>query len=381
MLAFFCISVGLWGNFRQLWLASNNLSATSISKVISIASLVAAFCLLFYTKKFSVAKIKIGILSTLITKIFISVLLLLIDGTNNLFLIKFLSFFDIACENIILSSVYPYVMSFEKSEELYGKKSVVENLGKTLGILIGSLIFGRILYKIVIGYKTCLLVTIFFDFLALFVLTLTTDKQKVKYKDNNKKVFKYLKNHKLLVFYLFYNGITNMSFNIAVGLKMIMLTNYNDYTTSTATYFVLMFSIIDIIFGALAINKLKSKNDYFNISIKFLIRIILYLLVFITNNKLILLIAIAYSLITNIAYSNLISGFMTNTVKEKYILDSTVINYIFNLLGEATGVFLVGVMYVYGFRYIFLLAALITIIQIIMAYYLIYKKRKYFCLG
>lgn len=26
MLAFFSISVGLWGNFRQLWLESNNFS-------------------------------------------------------------------------------------------------------------------------------------------------------------------------------------------------------------------------------------------------------------------------------------------------------------------------------------------------------------------
>ena len=32
MLAFFSISVGLWGNFRQLWLEANNFSVTGIYK-------------------------------------------------------------------------------------------------------------------------------------------------------------------------------------------------------------------------------------------------------------------------------------------------------------------------------------------------------------
>ena len=31
MLALFSISVGLWGNFRQLWLQDNNFSVTNIS--------------------------------------------------------------------------------------------------------------------------------------------------------------------------------------------------------------------------------------------------------------------------------------------------------------------------------------------------------------
>ena len=31
MLAFFSISVGLWGNFRQLWMQDNNFTVTIIS--------------------------------------------------------------------------------------------------------------------------------------------------------------------------------------------------------------------------------------------------------------------------------------------------------------------------------------------------------------
>ena len=38
MLAFFSISVGLWGNFRQLWLQDNNFTVTQIGNIISVGT-------------------------------------------------------------------------------------------------------------------------------------------------------------------------------------------------------------------------------------------------------------------------------------------------------------------------------------------------------
>ncbi len=122
--------------------------------------------------------------------------------------------------------------------------------------------------------------------------------------------------------------------------------------------------------------KTKSQNDYVNISIKFLVRIILYIIVFITNNPLVLIIAMGYTLITNISYSNLISGFMTNNIKENYVLDFTVINYIFQLIGEAIGIYIAGIIFNYGFAKLLLVAAGFMIVQLIMAYYIIYRKRQ-----
>ena len=40
MLAFFSISIGLWGNFRQLWLQDNSFSVTQISNIISIGTFI-----------------------------------------------------------------------------------------------------------------------------------------------------------------------------------------------------------------------------------------------------------------------------------------------------------------------------------------------------
>ena len=40
MLAFFSISVGLWENFRQLWLQDNNFAITNISNILSIGTFI-----------------------------------------------------------------------------------------------------------------------------------------------------------------------------------------------------------------------------------------------------------------------------------------------------------------------------------------------------
>ena len=45
MLAFFSISVGLWGNFRQLWLQDNNFAVTNISNILSIGTVLRIFLL------------------------------------------------------------------------------------------------------------------------------------------------------------------------------------------------------------------------------------------------------------------------------------------------------------------------------------------------
>ena len=40
MLAFFSISVGLWENFRQLWLQDNNFAITNISNILCIGTFI-----------------------------------------------------------------------------------------------------------------------------------------------------------------------------------------------------------------------------------------------------------------------------------------------------------------------------------------------------
>lgn len=51
MLAFYSISIGLWGNFRQLWLESNSFSTSQISQILSMGTLLCALGILAVTNK------------------------------------------------------------------------------------------------------------------------------------------------------------------------------------------------------------------------------------------------------------------------------------------------------------------------------------------
>ena len=55
VLALFSVSMGLWENFRQLWLQANNFSATNISNIISIGTLISVIGI-FLVGKYSKLK-------------------------------------------------------------------------------------------------------------------------------------------------------------------------------------------------------------------------------------------------------------------------------------------------------------------------------------
>jgi len=52
------------------------------------------------------------------------------------------------------------------------------------------------------------------------------------------------------------------------------------------------------------------------------------------------------------------------------------VRYIVKLFAESIGVFLCGIMYGLGLRYMFGLSAIFMVLQIGLAYYLIYLRRK-----
>ncbi len=376
MLCFFAISIGLWGNFRQLWLADNLLNAAEIAKTMSYASILAVLYLIYYTNVISINKLKLGVGLTLFLKILVTTLLALVNGIGDIHLIKFLFFVDIACENMILSSIYPFLISYQQKEEIYGKKSVVEFSSKTIGILLGSILFGRTFGHLLVNYNICLMISIIFLILSLCTLIFIGEEGHKKVECSNKGLLNYLKKEALVKRYFVYTLFTQISYYIVFGLNMLILTNYATLSPSQATWFVLIFSLLASIFGKLALNHLRSKNDYINFFAKFLVRTILYIFIFITNHSKVLLVGIAYFILTSVAYDYVINGFVNEQIKEQYTLGFTVVQYIINLVGEAIGVFLAGMMYAHGFRYIYLAASLFMVVQLGLGIRLISIKRK-----
>jgi len=377
MLAFFSISMGLWENFRQLWLQDNNFSATDISNIISIGTLVSVLGILLVGKYLKVEKLKAFVSFSLIIKFFNLLLLLKLNNTTNNLLINISIILDVLTGYLIITSIYPLITTIIKNNTIYSKRKLTEYLFKDIGLFVGGLLIGKEILGIFINYNVCLFISIVFLGISIIVmLNMTACTQIEKKKEEKISILKYILKSKLQVIYIMYIFIGKMGLSISLGLKMLTFTNYLNFTDSLATNYLLVIGLIADAIGILALKYFTPKNDYITITIKFGIRLLAYVIAFLANNTIIALIAITWSILISTAYENICDGYYINAVSNEYQFRYTNFRYIVRYLGESVGVFLCGIMYNIGLRYMFGLSALFIAIQIGLAYYLIYLRRK-----
>lgn len=208
------------------------------------------------------------------------------------------------------------------------------------------------------------------------MLNMTACTQIENKKEEKISILKYILKSKLQIIYIVYGFIGAMALAISLGLKMLTFTNYLNFTDSLATNYLLVIGLIADGIGILALKYFTPKNDYITITIKFGIRLLAYVIAFFANNTIIALIAITWSILISTAYENVCDGYYINAVSNEYQFIYTNFRYIVRYLGESVGVFLCGLMYKIGLRYMFGLSAIFISIQIGLAYYLIYLRRK-----
>ena len=375
MLAFFSISIGLWGNFRQLWLQDNNLYVTQISNIISVGTFISVIGIALIGRYVTLNKLKITLTFVLIIKFINMLALYFLNGTSQIELIKLTIIIDIIMEYIIITSIYPLITTIIKNNTVYSKRKLTEYLFRDVGILFGGIFIGKSIAGILVNYNTCLIISNIF----LVISLITMIKIKIGHTEEKQKksdsMIKYILKSKILSLYLLDMFIGTIAMSTALGLKMLTLTNYFSFSDSIATNYLLIVGLIADGIGILALKYLTPKNDYLTITIKFGIRFIGYVIAFISNNIEITLIAITWSLLISTAYENICDGVYINRVANDYQLSFANIRYIIRFLGEAIGVLFCGIMYDMGLKYMFGLSALFMIFQIGIAYYLIYLRR------
>ena len=375
MLAFFSISVGLWGNFRQLWLQDNNFSVTQISNIISIGTFISVIAIALIGRYVTLNKLKSTLTFVLLIKFINMLVLYFLNKTNQIELIRLTIVIDIVMEYIIITSIYPLITMIIKDNTIYSKRKLTEYLFRDIGILLGGIFIGKSIAGILVNYNMCLIVSNMF--LVISLITMINIKiNNIEEKQNkNNSMIRYILKSKILMLYLLDMFIGTMAMSTALGLKMLTLTNYFSFSDSVATNYLLIVGLIADVIGIVALKYLTSKNDYLTITIKFGIRFIGYVIAFISNNLTITLIAITWSLLISTAYENICDGVYINRVGKDYQLSFANIRYIIRFLGEAIGVFFCGMMYDIGLKYMFGLSAIFMIFQIGLAYYLIYLRR------
>lgn len=376
MLAFFSISIGLWNNFRQLWLEDNSFSVSNISNIISLGTLISVIAIAFIGKYVKLNKLKNTLVVVLILK-FINMLFLYIFNKSNLLsVINILIIIDIVTEYITITSVYPLITILNKSGTLYSKRRLTEYLFRDIGILFGGVFIGKTISGILIDYNVCLIISNIFLLISIFVITTIKLDTRGEKNENKNSCFKIILKSKIIYLYLIYVLIGTIAMSTALGLKMLVLTNYFGYSDNVATNYLLIIGLLADIFGIVALKYLTPKNDYLTITIKFGIRFIGYILAFISNNLIITIIAISWSIFISTSYENICDGVYINRLDNKYQLSFSNICHIVRFLGESIGVFLCGMMYEIGLRYMFGLSAIFMIFQLGIAYYLINLRKK-----
>lgn len=375
VLALFSISIGLWGNFRQLWLEDNNFSAMQISNIISVGTFISVIGIALIGRYVKLNKLKKALTIILIIKYINMLLLYFLNGTTQIELMKLSISIDIVMEYIVITSVYPLITTIVKSDTIYSKRKLTEYLFRDVGILFGGIFIGKSIAGILVNYNFCLIISNIFlliSIINMFNIKVNKVEEKKRIKSS---VIRYILKNKIMKLYLLYTFIGSMAMSTALGLRMLTLTNYFSFSDSVATNYLLIVGLMADGIGILALKFLTPKNDYLTITIKFGIRFMGYIIAFISNNLIITLIAITWSLLISTAYENICDGVYINRVGKEHQLSFANIRYVMKLLGDAIGVFFCGIMYEIGLKYMFGLSAIFMIFQIGLAYYLIYLRK------
>lgn len=375
ILLLFSISIGLWNNFRQLWMQDNGLNPTEISQIISFGTLFCVIGILIFSKYIKLDKIKNFITIALFLKVINLVILFFINHTSLSSCINLSIISDIIIERLIIISIYPLIVTIKKSNTLYSKRKLVEYTGRDLGVLVGGFIIGKTILGIVFNYNVCLFISIAFSIISLLILV-KVKVENVEIKPSKDNIFKYIFTNQFRTTYIIYYLIGQIAYSTALGLKMLTLTNYLNFSDSVATKYFLVIGLLADLIGIIALKFLTPKNDSITITIKFGIRFIGYSFAFLSNNMIVIILAMSWSLLISTAYENVTDAPYINSIELDKQLAFTNLRYMIGSLGEAIGTFLCGIMYAMGLRYMFGLSAFFMLAQLTLAYVLIHQRRK-----
>ena len=374
MLAFFSTSVGLWENFRQLWLQDNGFTAADVSIMTSVGLMLSVVGVIFVGYRLKMRHLKAFMTIVLGIKLVDLLVLRGLDASVNFWAMSICTVVDVITSYLIVASVYPLITVVIKNNEIYSKRKLVEYWFRDIGVLVGGVMLGQTVFGSLIDYNACLVISVIF--LSLAVLTMSSFKVKPTEKETprNDSILKYVLKSKLQVCYMIYAFLAAMSFAAALGLKMLVLTNYLEFSAGTATNYLLIVGILSDVVGVLALKYFTPKNDYVTITLKFSIRLLAYIIAIVAEDPFISMIAFTWSILISTAYEDVTDGCYINLVDNRHQLSYSTIKHVMSFAGEAMGMLLCGVMYDFGIGFILGASSIITVVQIGVAFYLVHLR-------
>ena len=373
MFAFYSLSSGMLYNFQELWMGTNELSINSISLVYSICALLTVSTI-FICSNILKAKYLRRFLSILMySKVLLILLLFLLDTSGEKFLIKLLIMLDYVIDVELAISAYPLISIVEKSDKTFAKKGLIYSLFYYIGAILTAFLLGKSIGFIEISYNFYLLMAAI-SLLIAYIILRCVDVNKYLKKDNKEdsdaldKIVSIAKKDKITKNYLLYIFTGNISFYTINSLVLTLLVTNLSIEPSTASYLLLGLGILASIIGIIILSKLTLKNDYINIGIKFIGRMITYLLVVLFTHKVVILIAIIYTRVLSESYSHVTDAPYINRFDGDLQLAFCNLKEMVGYFSRAIGTYLCGFAITLDLRMAFLIAFVFVSIQIYFAY-------------
>lgn len=307
--------------------------------------------------------------------------LFLLNQSESYFLLKFLTILDAVCDIEIFACSYPLISIVHKSDKAYATNDLVFQYSAFIGIFFSAFFLGKMIWNFEFDYNFYILIAavlICGAFIYLQTIYLQPYYKCEKKYENHDLMFQLLKkvrNDKISKIYLLFTFFGETAYACVTDLALIILTSYFSYSPKFSSNFLLVLELASLVFGTLILSKFTSKNDYFNISVKYVGRLLFFLLAIIFGTKLFFLLAIIYVQLTSNSYSHVTDAPYINRISSEYQLSFNNLSEMVVYFGAALGAFLCGLVFNISLRYVFLIAAIFILGQILFGFYAI-KLRK-----
>ena len=370
-IGFFSLSRGLWYNYQSLWLQDNGLSIKTISTVTSLSALGCVCAMILFFDFITKKRLKGFMCLLLGLKTLTLITLFFMNGSNLFIPIKLLILLDIVLDTEIVVSVYPLLTLFTKDDKLYGKKDLVNSSCYDIGICIGAFFLGKTIFNIKINFNIFILLSIVCCIIAFFIILKTEVKTSKEKRRNSNEILcnmmSFIRKDKMSIYYLLFVFTINAAFSLVAGLKMLLLTNIVGFTANKASLYLLIISIIADIVGIIVLNKLTAKNNIINIMIKCGGRVVVFFIAFLFHNVYAILLALTYTLLFSNSYSHVLDAPYINRIDNDFQFAFSNFRDMISYVAQSLGIFLCGIFFDFGIKYIFLIAAIFGVLQVCFA--------------
>lgn len=382
VLGFYSFGCGLFYNFQQLWMAENNLSLKTISTVYSLCAIITVSMIFLCSNLVQEKKLKSFTTLLLFIKTISMFALVLLHNTGLNIPIKFIIMMEYAIDVEIFACFYPLMSIIKKDNRTYAKRGLTYSFLYYVAAILAGIFLGKTFFGIKINYNLFSLIgtiSVLISFLVILTIDMNKYVEKLKSNNNYDTLFKLIdivKKDRISHRYLGFVFNSSISYYTLTALLLTLLTTSYRINESLSSMLILGAGILSSVIGMLVLSLLTFKNDYVNISIKYFTRTLLYVVSFIIGNKILFLVALLFTIVSGDSYSHISDAPYVNRFSNKYQFAFCNLKEMVGYAGRAIGTFFCGLMMAHNIKYLFLIASIFSILQLMNAYSAIYLRKK-----